>query len=264
MVDGFLPRVPLSQESEQVMTPEEIREHVRRRPFQPFRVHLVDGTSYVVGRPELILVTRTVVVTGEGAGDDEVPRRIAYCDPDQITHLEPIPIRRDCMQHEIPTSSPLGGGRRPEPLLRLGTRPGELDLRFIGWRVQIELFLRLHSQLVIRLFTDDSSNLDRSSRAPREFYLYCYGASWIPALPDWRISRLSYSSSPDYHFITDRANKIVIRCSGFEFTPPFSIHEFLTVPGGPLPDLWYYRSHPDVCQRAGHPLPENLDGVFDT
>ena len=52
------------------MTPQEIREQVRRQPFQPFQVHLANGSSYAVHYPEMILVTQTLVVIAEGSADD--------------------------------------------------------------------------------------------------------------------------------------------------------------------------------------------------
>jgi hypothetical protein len=38
----------------------------------------------------MILITQTLVVIAEGSADDEVPAEKAFCDPFQITHLEPI------------------------------------------------------------------------------------------------------------------------------------------------------------------------------
>jgi len=72
------------------MRAEEIRHHVRRRPFQPFRVFLSDGSSYDVKHPELILVARRDVVITVELGDDDIPERLAYCDPVHITRIEPL------------------------------------------------------------------------------------------------------------------------------------------------------------------------------
>lgn len=72
------------------MTPQEIREQVRRQPFQPFRIHLANGSVYEVKHPEMILVTRTLVVAAAAPLDDEVPAEKAFCDPFQVTHLESI------------------------------------------------------------------------------------------------------------------------------------------------------------------------------
>lgn len=72
------------------MAPHEIREQIRRRPFQPFRVHLANGSSYEVYHPELILVTQTLVVIANATDEDEIPADKAFCDPYQITHIEPL------------------------------------------------------------------------------------------------------------------------------------------------------------------------------
>lgn len=41
------------------MDPEEIQAHLRRRPFQPIRVHLTDGRSYDVRHPEKMQVEQS-------------------------------------------------------------------------------------------------------------------------------------------------------------------------------------------------------------
>jgi hypothetical protein len=43
------------------MRPEDFRELLGRRPFQPFRLHLSNGADYEVRHPELALVARSVV-----------------------------------------------------------------------------------------------------------------------------------------------------------------------------------------------------------
>ncbi len=46
------------------MRPEDIRESLKRRPFQPFRVTLTDGRTYDVRHPEMAMVGRSSVVIG--------------------------------------------------------------------------------------------------------------------------------------------------------------------------------------------------------
>jgi len=45
-------------------TPEELQAMLRAEPFQPLRVRLTDGTSYVITHPNLTLVTRLRLVIG--------------------------------------------------------------------------------------------------------------------------------------------------------------------------------------------------------
>lgn len=72
------------------MRADEIRKHVRKSPFRPFRIFLSNGTSYDVRHPELIYVSRTEVVVAIELGDDDVAERSAYCDPVHINNIEPI------------------------------------------------------------------------------------------------------------------------------------------------------------------------------
>ncbi|MFL5245892.1 MAG: hypothetical protein ACJ8FY_27790 [Gemmataceae bacterium] len=41
------------------MRQEDLIEALRRRPFQPFRMHVTDGTIYEVRHPEMVLVNRS-------------------------------------------------------------------------------------------------------------------------------------------------------------------------------------------------------------
>ena len=65
--------------------------HHRRQPFQPFRLHLSDGSSHEVRVPEFMYVTATTVVIGQPPVVDGVPERAVYCDPVHITRIEPLP-----------------------------------------------------------------------------------------------------------------------------------------------------------------------------
>jgi hypothetical protein len=46
------------------MSPQDVREFVGRKPFQPFRMTLTDGRQYDVYHPELAMVGRTTVAIG--------------------------------------------------------------------------------------------------------------------------------------------------------------------------------------------------------
>jgi hypothetical protein len=47
-----------------MLRPEEVQAFQRKTPFEPFRVHLSDGTTYDVKHPELIMVGERSVVIG--------------------------------------------------------------------------------------------------------------------------------------------------------------------------------------------------------
>jgi hypothetical protein len=72
------------------MSPERIREHLRRTPFQPFRIWLSDGSSYEVRHPELALVTRREVVIAVRTAEAELPESSVFCDPLHVTRIELI------------------------------------------------------------------------------------------------------------------------------------------------------------------------------
>ena len=46
------------------MRPEDIREFVRRQPFEPFRITLTDGRTFDVVHPCLVMVGRWTVTVG--------------------------------------------------------------------------------------------------------------------------------------------------------------------------------------------------------
>jgi len=46
------------------MRPEDIRDFLQRRPFQPVPITLTDGRTYDVRHPELAMVGRSTVVIG--------------------------------------------------------------------------------------------------------------------------------------------------------------------------------------------------------
>ena len=51
------------------MTIEQLREAHKRKPFQPFTIHLADGRSFFVKHPEFLSHAphgRTIIVYGEG------------------------------------------------------------------------------------------------------------------------------------------------------------------------------------------------------
>lgn len=57
------------------MTIEEVRKLVHRAPFQPFTVHLADGSSVLVPHPDFIALSgagRTVVVTAPDSSSFEI------------------------------------------------------------------------------------------------------------------------------------------------------------------------------------------------
>lgn len=46
------------------MRPEDVREFLRKQPFQPFWLALTDGRTYEICHPELIMVGKSSAVVG--------------------------------------------------------------------------------------------------------------------------------------------------------------------------------------------------------
>jgi len=68
---------------------EEIRELLRKRPFQPFRVHLTDGRSFTIEYPIINAVIETCMTIGIPTPNDPDPlaeRRI-YVDLNRIERV---------------------------------------------------------------------------------------------------------------------------------------------------------------------------------
>jgi hypothetical protein len=76
------------------MHPENVRKHLKKSPFQAFRIHMSDGSSYDVPHPDFAFVTRTEVLVGIPADGDDLPERSVFCDPLHITQIEPLPPKR--------------------------------------------------------------------------------------------------------------------------------------------------------------------------
>ncbi len=74
------------------MRPDDVRQLLLRHPFEPFRICLVDGTTYDVRDPDLIIVERSVLQIGYPAARLAVPLwdREVVVALLHITRLEPI------------------------------------------------------------------------------------------------------------------------------------------------------------------------------
>jgi len=71
------------------MAPEQLRELLRRQPFQPFRIFMSGGQTYDVAGPEWMLVTLRTTALGI-PGESRDGERVMLLDNLHITHTEPI------------------------------------------------------------------------------------------------------------------------------------------------------------------------------
>jgi hypothetical protein len=74
------------------MRPDDIRLFLRRQPFEPFRICLLDGTSYEVRDPDLVAIGKSAMEIGFPAA--QLPLAIVHREVLiallHISRLEPI------------------------------------------------------------------------------------------------------------------------------------------------------------------------------
>ena len=70
-----------------------LREWLKRRPFQPFRVYVTDGRTYDVRFPRMNQLAETFIKIGIPAPDipsEIVCDHLEYVPLKEITHVEPL------------------------------------------------------------------------------------------------------------------------------------------------------------------------------
>ncbi len=72
------------------MRPEEILAYLRRQPFEPFRMHLTDGTTYEVRHPDQCILTRSAVHVAMPGPYTDYARGLAAYALIHINRLEPL------------------------------------------------------------------------------------------------------------------------------------------------------------------------------
>ena len=75
------------------MTPEDLKEHLRKKPFVPFRITLTDGSTHDVRHPELCMVGRRSVEIGVGVKENDPDLlfdRIVHADVFHVVKVEPL------------------------------------------------------------------------------------------------------------------------------------------------------------------------------
>jgi hypothetical protein len=78
-----------------MMTPANIREHLRRQPFCPFRIRMSDGQSFDVRHPGTCMVgTNTLYVGIPHPREEELVLSVAHCSLLHIASIEPIDGKR--------------------------------------------------------------------------------------------------------------------------------------------------------------------------
>lgn len=72
------------------MTVLTFRDLLTQRPFLPFRLLMSSGQSYEVRHPEMAWLTRTDILVGIDADEDDVPARFNICSLLHVVSAEPM------------------------------------------------------------------------------------------------------------------------------------------------------------------------------
>ncbi len=73
------------------MRPNDIREHLETRPFEPFRLFLPDGETLDVRHPDMCIVSRSAIYVGTAdPRSPGVAQRVTHCSLLHITRIEPL------------------------------------------------------------------------------------------------------------------------------------------------------------------------------
>lgn len=74
------------------MSQQDLLEVLRHRPFQPFRIHLSDGSTYEIRHPEMLIVGRTKALVFFPPAGMSLPAMDRYEAVSllHITRLEPV------------------------------------------------------------------------------------------------------------------------------------------------------------------------------
>ncbi len=72
------------------MTVQTFRDLLTQRPFRPFRLVMSSGQTYEVRHPELAFLTRTDILVGIDADEDNVPARFNICSLLHVAAVEPL------------------------------------------------------------------------------------------------------------------------------------------------------------------------------
>ena len=77
---------------EVAVPPEDLLAHLKKQPFEPFRIRMVDGAAYEIRHPEVVLIGRRTITLGLArSGEPHLPyERTETAALLHITRLEPI------------------------------------------------------------------------------------------------------------------------------------------------------------------------------
>jgi hypothetical protein len=66
------------------------RELLSHRPFQPFRLVMMDGRTFEVQHPDMAMLTKSDLLVGVGGFEEGVPADFRICSLLHVSSIEPI------------------------------------------------------------------------------------------------------------------------------------------------------------------------------
>lgn len=74
------------------MRPEDLLEITRKRPFEPFRIHISGGSEHEIHHPDMIIVQRSRIIVGVPGpdGPDGPTEKAVHCALIHVTRVEPV------------------------------------------------------------------------------------------------------------------------------------------------------------------------------
>lgn len=67
-----------------------LKEHLARRPFEPFRVRLSNGDNYEVRHPEMALLYKAGIYIARPDGAQDIPDDVVWCSLLHVAAVEPV------------------------------------------------------------------------------------------------------------------------------------------------------------------------------
>lgn len=90
------------------MSPNDILTFTRKKPFEPFRIVVSDGSTFEVRHPEFCMVLQTSVIVGVPASlISGIPERVEWLDARHIVKLIPL-TQTPTGEAAPPTNGPPG------------------------------------------------------------------------------------------------------------------------------------------------------------
>lgn len=74
------------------MTSVDIRDFLKKAPFEPFTLVMTNNERYDVLHPEMLLVTYTMLALGLNKAEDPeaLPERMVWLSPEHVLKIEPL------------------------------------------------------------------------------------------------------------------------------------------------------------------------------